>query len=1569
DAALVFNSAQKIAQTSKGSSETYEVAATDQTFTIEGINSAAAEGKEPEAVEFTLDVEAADYMDEVGIETLTFGVGMEGNDVIMVVSDGTKTIQMTKGWDGKAETLGAAIDNMIAGDGEENEELLTVLKKNLTMSGDVSVADSVIAPKYDITGPAEVEVTINNIFGVEDMQGNINGSATLKAKVDWNELYTKLEAADQEQFLKDLDAGAIKVGLEITGDTQDKMGFKIVVTGADDKVYRTKSDISLDDAAKEALLMKNDGEATLTVDSGIFAGSTILIKNAEGEGFDPKAAVNKSGAKQDVDLELTTAITGGVVTKESATVSGTTSVTNYSNSSNDPAEVSLANIFGTQYTTSSGAAVDNGTAEMAAYIDWDGLYKSLDTNGRTNFTATITNGFDVKLETLGANQNNMKLQVSIVSRAGTNPTLYTKEIELDAATREALKGSGGIANLDLNAIDSSVFKTGSNIVLKNADLSKLGYVPTATVNDTSGISNVAMGGAIFSSSSQTAYAASVANAGGVDNDGTVKIQSTGKLPGSTTLKTTEAESKAASGNADFDDYTTVAKTVNATESPTLTSGAIGGAAQTFTFTGAGNGGDLVLSVNASTAGFSSGNEALTFHLTLNAGSDPSNATYTLSYKLDGLTEVILADAWDGVNQTSLHSAINTFTAKGTDTTNDAIRSTLSGGALSISSGAGIGDISNSTAFADSRELASGDATFTFSDVNTAPNTALTITLDKSVQSNSNVTGTLTNLKIVQEAGEDITGGGGTPLYTLKATLDGADVDLVTGWNGTQSGLNSLLTSSLTYSALSGKLLLSSDISRADSTVFLEGQEFTPELQTITFSDINDLNSDTPIALRIGSGAGLDSDTYEALKGKTLSNFKIEIAPGQPGTATQLYSLKVDVDGKTYTLTDKWNGDSATLGAALREYASTPHNLGDGLDVDVANALGELGGDGHITMTGSITRVNSTAFKDALSGGGKTLNTDSITVADQIFGGTAGEGKLEIAFQNFDIAKVVEKLKANNNNDAAEKLLTALSSTPTMPKVSATIENDPDVSGKFKVTLSLEDTSGVELFSMGTIIIDPNDPNNSYKLTENGETVGERLSGKGSGWYTIEGADNLFEGLHFRITNSNKKANMGFTDSAGNTITAQNATDIVNTVSGLVNNAAAAASLPAGYTNTPPVEFTFSDIRTGGNATDVLKVEVTSGTALAADNPLVGQDLALSVKMTEGSEAGSERYTVTAKVGDKEYILTNDWDGTSANSITVDAETLFANTNEADIKVAEALLGLSFKGSNPINIAETNKAYNAANGVDLFQYAASSEKLNSKVLTVAEGLYGDGTTATEGQVQVRFKDFDLSSLVTNHADAAAIAAGLADPDNPLQIDAIVENQITDGVANGKFTITLRLTNNDGDEILQLGSFSSDELNLDIDGQSVDADGNVAEGISEDGGWVTINNGSPFDGLQVRVSNSNIRENRGYVNDTTDLNETSGGLVAQGMNAEAIESTPEMSEDVKFMTSTAGGAIAQTGGLGQARESGTVAVFNNTLEEGTGKVVTGVSGVTITEEGAQSIMYGNNTDGQGRIYVKF
>lgn len=539
----------------------------------------------------------------------------------------------------------------------------------------------------------------------------------------------------------------------------------------------------------------------------------------------------------------------------------------------------------------------------------------------------------------------------------------------------------------------------------------------------------------------------------------------------------------------------------------------------------------------------------------------------------------------------------------------------------------------------------------------------------------------------------------------------------------------------------------------------------------------------------------------------------------------------------------------------------------------------------------------------------------------------------------------------------------------MPKVSATIENDPDVSGKFKVTLSLEDTTGVELFSMGTIIIDPNDPNNSYKLTENGETVGERLSGKGSGWYTIEGADNLFEGLHFRITNSNKKANMGFTDSAGNTITAQNATDIVNTVSGLVNNAAAAASLPAGYTNTPPVEFTFSDIRTGGNATDVLKVEVTSGTALAADNPLVGQDLALSVKMTEGSEAGSERYTVTAKVGDKEYILTNDWDGTSANSITVDAETLFANTNEADIKVAEALLGLSFKGSNPINIAETNKAYNAANGVDLFQYAASSEKLNSKVLTVAEGLYGDGTTATEGQVQVRFKDFDLSSLVTNHADAAAIAAGLADPDNPLQIDAIVENQITDGVANGKFTITLRLTNNDGDEILQLGSFSSDELNLDIDGQSVDADGNVAEGISEDGGWVTINNGSPFDGLQVRVSNSNIRENRGYVNDTTDLNETSGGLVAQGMNAEAIESTPEMSEDVKFMTSTAGGAIAQTGGLGQARESGTVAIFNNTLEEGTGKVVTGVSGVTITEEGAQSIMYGNNTDGQGRIYVKF
>ncbi|MCD8138429.1 MAG: hypothetical protein LUE17_01385 [Planctomycetaceae bacterium] len=55
---------------------------------------------------------------------------------------------------------------------------------------------------------------------------------------------------------------------------------------------------------------------------------------------------------------------------------------------------------------------------------------------------------------------------------------------------------------------------------------------------------------------------------------------------------------------------------------------------------------------------------------------------------------------------------------------------------------------------------------------------------------------------------------------------------------------------------------------------------------------------------------------------------------------------------------------------------------------------------------------------------------------------------------------------------------------------------------------------------------------------------------------------------------------------------------------------------------------------------------------------------------------------------------------------------------------------------------------------------------------------------------------------------------------------------------------------------------------------------------------------------------------------------------------------------------------------ARNVGTVAVFNNELDpDGSGKVMRGVSGVALSDEAADSIHFGKNTDGQGRVFVKF
>ncbi len=70
------------------------------------------------------------------------------------------------------------------------------------------------------------------------------------------------------------------------------------------------------------------------------------------------------------------------------------------------------------------------------------------------------------------------------------------------------------------------------------------------------------------------------------------------------------------------------------------------------------------------------------------------------------------------------------------------------------------------------------------------------------------------------------------------------------------------------------------------------------------------------------------------------------------------------------------------------------------------------------------------------------------------------------------------------------------------------------------------------------------------------------------------------------------------------------------------------------------------------------------------------------------------------------------------------------------------------------------------------------------------------------------------------------------------------------------------------------------------------------------------------------------------------------------------------------SVTGGVAIGKEAASVAREKGTVAVFNNEIaKDGSGKVERGVQGVSFSDDAAASIHYGKNTDGQGRIYVKF
>ncbi len=146
-------------------------------------------------------------------------------------------------------------------------------------------------------------------------------------------------------------------------------------------------------------------------------------------------------------------------------------------------------------------------------------------------------------------------------------------------------------------------------------------------------------------------------------------------------------------------------------------------------------------------------------------------------------------------------------------------------------------------------------------------------------------------------------------------------------------------------------------------------------------------------------------------------------------------------------------------------------------------------------------------------------------------------------------------------------------------------------------------------------------------------------------------------------------------------------------------------------------------------------------------------------------------------------------------------------------------------------------------------------------------------------------------------------------------------------------------------------------------------------------ITVNvrdpNGAYMDGVADPI---NTEKASAKYNENLDIDENISGGVAN-VESESGDLKPAVTivldndsitdhslVDLSAKNVVGGVGTASEGGSA-ARKTNDVAVFNNTTEKGTGKVTQGVSGIQISEAGRDSIKYGGNTDGQGRIFVKF
>ncbi|MCD8349629.1 MAG: hypothetical protein LUC93_03360, partial [Planctomycetaceae bacterium] len=668
---------------------------------------------------------------------------------------------------------------------------------------------------------------------------------------------------------------------------------------------------------------------------------------------------------------------------------------------------------------------------------------------------------------------------------------------------------------------------------------------------------------------------------------------------------------------------------------------------------------------------------------------------------------------------------------------------------------------------------------------------------------------------------------------------------------------------------------------------------------------------------------------------TSLGFKVNMVAGGADT----YSLTaVDNNGGEYTIATGWDGTTAGLSGSIAVTATTG-------DAGVATALADLtfSVSGNIDIDAS-EMVNTYSFSKGMA------NLPTITIdnlyGEAVSGATNGSVTVDFDASTFDLATVYDAIEDDALRDRFRAAAETVDGLTFGVKVSGT-------QGNMTFTLSVSDATGV-----------------LYNEDISGSKMGI-IDGKATNFPIADSVG--FKGAVVTAKDIDT-ASLGY--QASNPFTGTAATGAAsNSIGRVVIKAAAGGTEPA---NTSAITATGGAGFSASQTIDNLKYDSTSEIAFTfstMDGTLFGitdansskNDFTFTVTLNAGSSLDAPSYTVTATNDDRVYLLNGNWNGAATDNI-IDANSVtYLSGGAGELPgLVSALKDASLVADNAVSV------------VDSFSAAAdwtSGTGTATIPVVVAEGLYTDGI-AEAGKVTVDFGSADWGKIL-----AAVDADKRQDFVNKLNsgdIAVIIDTFTGADQANFAYNITLVDKSDATTKYVTLAGGKT----------------GIVAGVGD-----TTGTGALAE-VAVTFSDDKTKYNVGY-----DASKQVGSAATAGKTGTSPALTValtgarnEVTDDFR-MTPAIPSASGQTGGVSfdkdasAARNLGTVAVFNNTIDKnGSGTVIQGVNAVELKVEGrvddngdpvldpvtgtqimdsvaADSIQFGKNTDGQGRIYVKF